>query len=212
MDVFSVCTNWKIWLFFPPSNHNLAIMKSVGKYTKRLFCVFRKLQEGQCGIARPGQAFYIPTGWLHATYSIAGSMTIGTTWSSAEGLAAATIILIRELYPDAEVTIASQDEVIYFLRSLVQAFNCSMFEPCKSAMQQLCWKKLRIQGKEGPLLGGLKGSKNSKSRLKSYYQAIREGVNGSRQSENFWECEENGCESVVDHLFDNTWVLPSKQR
>jgi hypothetical protein len=198
MDVFSICTGWKIWIFFPPSSHNLSLMNDHGKRTKRLFCLYEKLQGGNCAITGPGEGVYIPTGYFHATYAYEYGCTIGTTWSSVQGLAATTDILLTELYPNAEVPVLEYRDVVYFLQSLLQACYSNKFAECKSAMQRICWQELEIADKKGSLLRdwGLLGPKKS---TKELWNEIRKSCLSSKQEKDFWACQ-YGCSSVLEHI------------
>ncbi|CAE7016073.1 hypothetical protein PTNB73_01359 [Pyrenophora teres f. teres] len=202
MDVFSVCSNWKLWMFFPSTSHNLSLLERNVKYTKRLQRLHEKLEGGQYAIVSEDEACYILAGYLHATYSLKSSCTVGSSWSSAEALAAAVDILVAELRPSAEVRVATQHDLYYFLRSLIQAFHCEMYETCRDAMQKVCWQKLNVLGKRGALLGpgwGLKAAASRRS-ISDLVQSVMEAVAGSARPEGFWLCDETGCESVVDHI------------
>ncbi|KAF2022435.1 hypothetical protein EK21DRAFT_119817 [Setomelanomma holmii] len=178
-------------------------MRPLGMYKRKLRELYDKLEGGRYALVEPSQGVYIPTGYLHGTFSLKGSCTIGTTWSSAEALPAVVSVLVTELHPDAEECVSSRDDLIYFLRSLLQALHRRMFEECKSALQKICWQKLRIRGKEGPLLGpgwSLKGAK-TRGVLKETCDAIDIAVSASQQTEHFWTCETAGCKSVLGHIF-----------
>ena len=202
MDVFSVCSNWKLWVFFPPTSHNLSLLERNVKYTKRLHRLHDALEGGQFAIVGRDEACYIPAGYLHATYSWKNSCTVGCSWSSAEALAAAVDVLVAELRPRGEVRVATQEDLYFFLRSLDQAFHCKMFEKCKDAMQKVCCRKLNVLGKHGPLLGpgwGLKAGP-SKKVISSLVHSVREAVDDSGQPQEFWQCDEAECGSVVHHI------------
>ena len=197
-----MCSDWKLWVFFPPTPHNLSLLEHSVKYTKRLLRLHDKLEEGRYAIVGEDEACYIPAGYLHATYSLKSSCTVGNSWSSAEALAAAVDMLVAELRPNAEVRVAMQHDLYYFLRSLVQAFHCEMYETCRDAMQEICWMKLNVLGKRGALLGpgwGLKATTSRKS-IAALVQSVREAVVGSGRSEEFWLCNKGGCGSVIDHI------------
>ncbi|KAI0570884.1 hypothetical protein Alg130_11068 [Pyrenophora tritici-repentis] len=94
MDVFSVCSDWKLWVFFVMP-HNLSLLERSVKYTKRLQRLHEKLEGVQYAIVGEDEASYIPAGYLHATYLLKSSCTVGSSWSSAEALAAAVDIVTR---------------------------------------------------------------------------------------------------------------------
>jgi hypothetical protein len=56
-----------------------------------------------CTIVGGDEACYILAGYLHATYSLKSSCTVGCSRSSAEALAAVVDILVAELRPTVEV-------------------------------------------------------------------------------------------------------------
>ena len=122
MDVFSTSSDWKIWVFFPSTPHNLALLYQDGKCSRRIYRHYKELQGGHFIIAGPWQAVYIPACYLHATYSLASSITIGTTWYSAEGLEAVTTALVAELRPHAQVPVNRISDLQPFLSCLLQAF------------------------------------------------------------------------------------------
>jgi hypothetical protein len=203
MDVFSICTDWKIWLLFPPTKSNLSLMQKNGNFQSKLLRLHQDLEGGSYAITRQGEGLYLPTGYLHATYALESSFTIGTVGSSAEGLPATTDILVASLYPNHEAPVSAED-VICFLQSLVQAFSWFQYTECQSAMQKICSKKLGITDKQGPLLGpgwGLKGSKSVRSTLESMYKIVRSCVVTSRMPEEFWLCNESECGPVLEHIY-----------
>jgi hypothetical protein len=203
MDVFSICTDWKMWVFFPSTTHNLEVFYSAGKSARKLFRHHEELRDGLFAVASPWDAIYIPAGYLHATYALKGSATIGTTWSSAEALECTVDALVAELYPNAQVPVSSRNDVVYFLRSLVQAFHLRTFATCKAAMQKLCWVKVGIVGRVGPLFGpnwGLnKGSMATE--ITGHLVEIGSAIAASRQSDGFWDCEEHGCGTLLGHIW-----------
>jgi hypothetical protein len=214
MDNFSICTDWKIWAFFPPSKHNLNLLQNAGRSTGKLHRHFEELQDGSCAVLGPWQALYVPTGYLHATYSLKGGMTIGTTWSSAEALLSTTEGLVVELYPDAQVPVTCRSDVIYFIRCLVQAFNLRQYAACKSAMDQVCWKKLGILGKEGALFGpgwGL-GRGPGNGEINSSLADIEAAIAASQCSAEFWSCDSCGVASVLEHIWTKDDMAKMKKK
>ena len=172
-------------------------------YTKRLHRLHDTLEGGQFAIVGADEACYIPAGYLHATYLLESSCTIGCSWSSAEALPAAVDILVAELRPGAEVRVATQQDLYYFLRSLVQAFTSQMYETCRDAMQKVCWQKLNVLNKRGALLGpgwGPKAAPSSRKSIAELVQSVRKAVAGSGRLEGFWLRDEVECGSVVDHI------------
>jgi hypothetical protein len=105
MDVFSVCTDRKLWVFFPPTQSNISLLESKSKPTRKLSCLQSQLEGGYYATVDEGEAIYVPAGYLHATYALEGSLTIGTTWSSAESPEAATSMLVAELFPYSNVPV-----------------------------------------------------------------------------------------------------------
>ena len=101
-----MCSDWKLWVFFPPTDDNLLLLEGNVKYTKRLQRLHEKLGGGEYAIVGKDEACYIPAGYLHATYSLKSSCTVGCSWSSAKALAPVVNILVAELRPSAEVRVA----------------------------------------------------------------------------------------------------------
>lgn len=200
VDVFSVCTDWKVWGFWPPSEHNTSLFETVSKGTNRLLHLYEKLQGGQCVLCGPLEGCYIPAGYFHSTYAFEGGATIGTSWSSAEALPAAMDMLVTELTPYAEIRVSTQNDVVYFLRSLVQAISRRGFEESKTAMQRICPEKMKLD-KPGPLLGpgwALAGAYTENRKL---FKTIQSGVLASRYGAEFWSCDEQQCrKSVLAHI------------
>jgi hypothetical protein len=214
MDNFSICTDWKIWVFFPPSEHNLKLLQTAAKSTGKLYRHYEELQDGTCAVLGPWQAIYLPTGYLHATYSLKGSMTIGTTWSSAEALVSTTDGLVEELYPDAQVPVTCRSDVVYFIRCLVQAFHLRQYAACRSAMGQICWKNLGIHGKEGPLFGpgwGL-GKVPGVGDINSGLATIEAAIAASQCSVEFWACGSCGVASVLEHIWTKDDIVKIKKK
>jgi hypothetical protein len=102
-----MCSDWKLWVFFPPTPHNLILLEHSVIYTKRLLHLHDKLQEGRYAIVSEAEACYIPAGYLHATYSLKSNCTVGSSWSSAEALTATVDILV------AEVRVGTQHDLYY---------------------------------------------------------------------------------------------------
>jgi hypothetical protein len=203
MDNFSVCTDWKMWVFFPPSTRNLDLLHKAGKSAGKLHRYYKELEDGICAVLSPWQAIYVPAGYLHATYSPKGGMTIGTTWSSAEALANTVDGLVMELHPDAQVPVAFKTDLVYFTRCLVQAFHLRRYAECRSAMGQVCWKTLAILGEEGPLLGpgwGL-GKGSGAAEINNHLAAIEAAIAASKRPESFWGCDLCGVVSVLEHIW-----------
>jgi len=202
MDVFSVCSDWKLWVFFPPTSRNLSLLEANVKYTKRLHRLHDTLEGGQFAIVGQDEACYIPAGYLHATYSWKSSCTVGCSWSSAEALPAAVDVLVAELRPRGEVRVATQQDLYFFLRSLVQAFYREMVKECKDAMQKVCWRKLNGMGKQGALLGsgwGLKAGSSNED-ISSLVHSVKEAVDDSGLPQEFWQCDKAECGSVLHHI------------
>ncbi|KAF2818050.1 hypothetical protein CC86DRAFT_414259 [Ophiobolus disseminans] len=213
MDVFSICTDWKLWVFFRPTDHNLALLRGSGKSTKNLFRHFKELRDGLWGIAEPWQSFYIPTGYLHATYSLKGSVTIGTMWSSAEALEAAGDALLAELRPNSQVTVTQRSDLIYFLRSLIQTFHILQYERCKAAMQRICWRRVDIAGREGPLFGPSWAlQKGPQGELNKCFEALEGGIAASKLPPSFWTCEATDCGILLNHVWSVDDVAQIKRK
>ena len=97
---------------FPPSKHNLNFLQIAAKSTGKLYRHYEELQDGTCAVLAPRQAICLPTGYLYPTYCLKGSMTIGTTWSLAEGLVSTANGLVEELYPDARVPVTGRSDIV----------------------------------------------------------------------------------------------------
>jgi hypothetical protein len=201
MDVLSECTHWKLWVFFPPSPINLALLEQVATYTRRLQRIWSKLEHGSYALVAESEACFIPAGYLHATYSLESSFTVGTTWSSAESLSAAVDMLVKELRFGAEIRVATQADLCDFLRSLAQALQRKLYDDCREAMMKLCPHKLQIGGKSGPLLGQLKsGGKSIKRQVQTLIATVEEGIMSSDLAQVFWACEEPTCAQLLGHI------------
>jgi hypothetical protein len=203
MDVFSICTDWKIWLLFPPTKINLSLMQQNENFGRKLLRLHQHLEGGSYAITRQGEGLYIPTGYLHATYALKNSFTVGPVGSSAEGLPAIADILVANLYSQPDKPVSAED-VKCFLQSLVQAAYCSMYSECQSAMQKICSKKLNIADKQGPLLGpgwGLKCSKSCQRSFERMCEIVEISVATSKMPKEFWLCDEPECGSVLHHIY-----------
>ncbi|KAF2123576.1 hypothetical protein P153DRAFT_391413 [Dothidotthia symphoricarpi CBS 119687] len=202
LDVLSICTDWKMWVFFPttPSNMNLFRREQMSKSFK-LNKLRHDLEHGQYAITAEHDSIYIPTGWLHATYALRNSLTIGTVWSSAEGLANTTDRLIAELNPPevAEFVISSLSELRPFLECLKQAFQHKMFAECRSALQRICFHTRVEQRLRVPLFSlrfensRKKDNKKIIEEFDKYFECFRVSINHSGESEEYWKCTVDEC-------------------
>lgn len=69
-------------------------------------------------------------------------------------------------------------------------------------MQKVCWKKLDVVGKRGPLMGSGWGltAATPKNSILDLVRYVKEAVAGSSRPRGFWLCNEAECGSVVDHI------------
>jgi hypothetical protein len=192
----------KLWVFYPPTENNIKEYKKAAPYTARLHGIWKKLEGGLWAAVGDGEACYIPAGWLHATYSMDSSWTVGTTLSSAESLLAVVDILVTELQFGAEIRVTAQADLYFFLESLVQALIRGLYDDCREAMKKICPQRLQVEGKSGPLLGSSWNLKTGSSRaqIKTLVASVKEGISNSKCPEGFWRCDKPTCGLLLGHI------------
>lgn len=79
ITVFGSCVQF--WACYPPTKHNLKHFNSRSNRSTRFAALYSVLKTGYFTTATKGQSLYLPAGWLHASYTLAGGLSAGIAWA-----------------------------------------------------------------------------------------------------------------------------------
>ena len=124
---------------------------------------FKRLESslvgGRYAVTLPGQGMYIPSGWLHAVYTLRSGILTGVTWVNAQSLETITTITLHELKSGSIEAIGELDP---FLQALYQAVAAGHQDKWEKTLERVCnWNlrglKKKPKGESGDVIKRLKG-------------------------------------------------------
>lgn len=106
-------------MLYPPTRQNLELLVSVDDFDDKFVRIHGRLEAGKFWVTDETTAIYLPPGWIHGTFTLAGGVVPGIEFSSAHSLQMTSIVyeLNRKNYE------VGSDDQLPFLEACMAAFE-----------------------------------------------------------------------------------------
>lgn len=88
----------KLWFIFPPTSHNLELMKAKLSQNAKLLRIGHQLEGGVVCETAGGQAVYLPAGCIHAVLTLEGGFLASLDFTTRESVQAFGRYIAKDLY------------------------------------------------------------------------------------------------------------------
>ena len=88
----------KFWFMFPPTDHNLELMKAELSQNAKLLRIGHQMEGGVVGETTGGQAVYLPAGCIHAVLTLEGGFLVSLDFTTRESVSAFGRYIAKDLH------------------------------------------------------------------------------------------------------------------
>lgn len=119
---------------------NINIFYETSLQSEKFSRLQSRLEHGRFAITRPDEGVVLPSGCIHATYTLKGGILVGIAWTGAQDLDTIIGIVTKELATDH----VSDEQLPPLLQSIYQALVAKCLT--SDALERICaWGVYRLK-------------------------------------------------------------------